>query len=626
MSASYATLTPERLSVRRRWIVAAVIAGLCMAIVAVWGGAYAYRYAFDEANARGTNTLRLAVAVLRGHMARYENLPQVIADFSDIQTIVTDPSDEERIAAVNRYLKQINTQFESSDIYVMAADGTTIAASNYDSATPFIGENFRYRPYFHDAIEGNEGRFFALGTTSYKRGYYFGAPIYVNDEILGVVAVKIDIDSIEETWRGGDYEIVVTDPEGIVFMTSNPGWLYNSTLPLTADRLARTAQTRRYADAELVELPIQQGTSPDHDLLTITDTASGREYLSVSEAMPEAGWTVQVLLDTTSARAQALTALIVALLGVAFAVLGVAFYLQRRARLRERLSLQRQAQETLERRVSERTAELASTNVRLEEEVAERRATEETLRQTQEDLIQAGKLAALGQMSAALSHEFNQPLAAARNYADNALVLIDRGRTTDATANIARISGLIDRMSAISRHLRNFARKPNQKLTSVPLKQVLDDTLEILAWRISSEKFEIDIALPDTGLGVVGGPVRLQQVLVNILSNAMDVAEETGDRRIEIAAHKKRNTVTITIRDHGPGVTAGVRERIFDPFFSTKGVGKGLGLGLSISYNIVKDFGGDLRVANHPDGGAVFTIVLQSAELSQEVRAMLDTV
>ena len=244
----------------RRWIAAAGFALLAMAVVGLWGSGYANRLYFDEANARGNNTLRLAVAVLRGHMERYESLPRVIADFDDI----------------NAYLKQINTQFESSDIYVMGEDGTTIVASNYDSEAPFVGENFQYRPYFYDAIDVGEGRFFALGTTSFKRGYYFGAPVLVDGEFKGVVAVKVDVDSIEETWRGGDYLIVVTDPEGIIFMSSRADLLYNSMLPLTPERLARTAETRRYANAELAELPFRETGDERHRLISIEreETAS----------------------------------------------------------------------------------------------------------------------------------------------------------------------------------------------------------------------------------------------------------------------------------------------------------------------------------------------------------------
>jgi two-component system C4-dicarboxylate transport sensor histidine kinase DctB len=337
---------------------------------------------------------------------------------------------------------------------------------------------------------------------------------------------------------------------------------------------------------------------------------SEREYLVVEEPMPEAGWTVSVLLDTSSARSQALTSVLAALLLLGLAGLLGAVVLQRRARLAERMEMQRTAREELEHRVEERTADLASVNSQLELEVAERRATEVQLRQTQADLIQAGKLAALGQMSAALSHEFNQPLAAVKTYADNAAILIDRKRTGEARDNVARILALTDRMASISRHLRNFARKPNERLGPVELDEVVRDTLEIVAWRLKAADADVRIDLGKEPLIVRAGSVRLQQVLVNILSNAADAVEGLENRTIELTARQSDACIEIIVRDHGPGVPEAISSRIFDPFFSTKGVGKGLGLGLSISYNIIKDFGGNLSVENHAGGGAVFRIQL----------------
>jgi two-component system C4-dicarboxylate transport sensor histidine kinase DctB len=202
-----------------------------------------------------------------------------------------------------------------------------------------------------------------------------------------------------------------------------------------------------------------------------------------------------------------------------------------------------------------------------------------------------------------------------KTYADNAAVLIDRERTAEARDNVARISALIDRMASISRHLRNFARKPNEKLGPVDLAEVVADTSEIVAWRLKAAGATLEVDLGATPPVVRGGAVRLQQVLVNLVSNAADAVEGLEDRRISLTARRKAGKVAITVRDHGPGVPAAIAERIFDPFFSTKGVGKGLGLGLSISYNIVRDFGGTLSVRDAPGGGALFTIELDAARM-----------
>ncbi|CAD7039314.1 sensor histidine kinase [Pseudorhizobium endolithicum] len=601
---------------RRRTLVSAVLFVLLAVAAVVGGGEIAARRYMEETAAQARTTLRLAVSALEGHLKRYEALPALIADQTLVEELVQQPHDEQLRAQTNAYLKEINSLLTSSDIYVMTPDGETIAASNYDGPLSFVGENFSYRPYFQDAASGKQSRFYALGTTSLKRGYYFGSPIRVNGDVRGVIVFKVDIDGIERSWTGGESRIFVSDPEGIIFMTGSPEWLYSTIEPLTPERLARTEASRRYADAWLRELPVRRGSYAGHDSMLISQNATEREYLVVSAPMPDAGWTVNVLMDTGTVRAQTQTTMAAIFLFLCLAGLFLAIILQRRARLNERIQLQAEARNELERRVAERTADLARVNSRIEKEIAERRLTEKRLRQTQADLIQAGKLAGLGQMSAALSHEFNQPLAAAKTYAESAAVLIERGRTEEASDNVRRISALIDRMASISRHLRNFARKPNEKLGPVALDEVVRDTMEIVAARLNAADARIEVELDEHLPQVRAGTVRLQQVLVNIITNAADAVEGLENRVITLSANRNGAKVEVLVRDRGPGVASAIRERIFDPFFTTKGVGRGLGLGLSISYTIVKDFGGNLTVADHPEGGAVFRIELDAASES----------
>ncbi|PYG61977.1 sensor histidine kinase [Agrobacterium tumefaciens] len=604
-----------------RWILLMLLSlGLGYGAVTRGGGIIAESY-FGEMSDQGRTTLRLAVSALGGLLSRYEPLPALIADHDDIEELVAHPQDAALRQRANIYLKSINTLLESSDIYIITLDGETIAASNYDGPTSFVGENFSYRPYFQDAAKGFQSRFFALGTTSHKRGYYFSAPILFNEEIKGVIVFKVDIEGIEASFGDGENRILVSDPEGIIFMTGTPQWLYSGLMPLTPERLARTETSRRYANAALKELPVKNGSFGSHQLMTITQNDGEREYMVLSQPMPDAGWTVSVLMDTGSLRTQVKTAMIAIILCLCLAAALIAAMLQRRRRLRERLTHQAEAQAELERRVEERTADLARVNQEIEHEIAERRQTEKQLRKMQNDLVQAGKLAALGQMSAALSHEFNQPLAAAKNYAENASLLVERGRLEEVTENLRRISGLIDRMASISKHLRNFARKPNEKMAAVGLDTVLRDTLEIVGPRLKVANAVLDVDLGPVPLAVKAGPVRLQQVLVNIISNAADAVEGREDRRIALQAVQQGQTVSIFIRDRGPGVPPAISERIFDPFFTTKGVGRGLGLGLSISYNIIKDFGGQLRVRNHDEGGAEFEIELPAAIWRMEAAA-----
>jgi two-component system C4-dicarboxylate transport sensor histidine kinase DctB len=584
-------------------LLAAALIAAAVAVVG-WGLPFLTLRSMNEASLQAGSALRLAVSALSGQLKRYEPLPALISDHDDIKELLSRPADPTLRMRANLYLEQINALLKSSDIYVMTMDGETIAASNYDDPATFVGQNFSYRPYFQDAAKGRQARFYALGTTSAKRGYYFASPVMAGGAIRGVIVFKVDIDAIEDSWRGGEYKIIVNDPEGIIFMSGSPEWLYSSVLPLTKDRLARTAQSRRYSDAALKELPLQRSQFSDHALMQITEKDGAHEYLVLSLYVGDADWTVSVLMDTTSVHSQARTAIVALVLLLCVAGLVGGVLIQRRARLNERIDMESRAKIELEHRVEERTADLALVNLEL--------------RKTQADLIQAGKLAGLGQMSAALSHEFNQPLAAAKTYADSASLLLDRERYDEARGNLQRISNLIDRMAAISRHLRNFARKPNEKLGPVSVEDVLRDTLEIVSARLSTAGATVESTLGTPSPVVRAGSVRLQQVLVNIISNAADVAEGVEDRRIHVSVRQEANRVVIEVRDHGPGVQPAIAERIFDPFFTTKGVGKGLGLGLSISYNIIKDFGGNLTVANHPDGGAVFRVELDAAAAERE--------
>lgn len=257
------------------------------------------------------------------------------------------------------------------------------------------------------------------------------------------------------------------------------------------------------------------------------------------------------------------------------------------------------------------------TNEQLLEEVSERKAAENRLRRTQAELVQAGKLAALGQMSAALSHEFNQPLAAVKSYADNAVKLLDIGRTDETRENVTRISEMADRMASISKHLRNFARRPGEKTRPVVLTQIINDSRALVQPRLKSANASLEFAIPDKDIQVLGGHIRLQQVIVNLFTNALDAMKDQAHPVIDMTLEDQETHCTLTVRDHGPGVLEGEFEKIFDPFYTTKQPGEGMGLGLSISYNIIKDFGGDLRVTNHPDGGAVFELTLRKVTEDQ---------
>ncbi len=337
--------------------------------------------------------------------------------------------------------------------------------------------------------------------------------------------------------------------------------------------------------------------------------------------MSEQAWNVQIFSSTSPARTQAYIIAATVLFVLLSILLATAFFIQRRQRLLERMNAQQEAQLELAKQVKLRTYDLNQANMSLKDEIGERKATENKLRQTQANLVQAGKLAALGQMSAALSHELNQPLGAIKSYADNAGAYLERGREKEASENVLRISSLVDRMASISKNLRNFARKPNQALSVVAIDQVIKDAVEIVRPRLLETKTEIFINLPKRKLWANAGQVRLQQVIVNLISNGIDSMENTSPSKVEITANQSNDIITIAVRDFGEGISKENKAKIFDPFFSTKGVGKGLGLGLSISYNIIKDFGGELSAQPHKSAGTIFTITLNAGKLTAQEAA-----
>ena len=553
------------------------------------------RYFLHDAAAQNEVTLRLVSDGLRAALDRYAPLPHLIAARPELAQVLRDPGDEAMVAAVNNILVNTAISVTASDVYLMDMDGTTLAASSYRKTLSFVGRNFSFRPYFTQAAAGGLGRYFALGTTSGERGYFFAAPVRDGPRILGVVAVKFTVEAFEEGWRAASSNIVVTDSAGIVFMASRPDWRLRASVPLTPRALSVIRGNRQYPADGLKLLDIERGGDGGVDLAAI----DGTEYIASSgTALAASGWTVTALRPAAPVRIQAgLIFAAIALLAVL--AICIAFY------LRHRTAQRVQARKLLERRVADRTAALRH-------EVEERRRTEEKLRRTQAGLVQAGKMSALGQMSAALSHEFNQPLQAVKAYAENAQTFLDRGETADVRDNIGRISRMADRMAAISRHLRNFARRPGEAVGPVPLNLVIDDALAVSAPRLKASDVALDYAPAPSAPWVQGGHVRLQQVLVNLISNGIDAMGGTGRLHIKVAAHDAGWRVTV--RDHGPGLPDGAAEQMFDPFYTTKPMGQGLGLGLSISYNIVRDFGGTVWGRTHPEGGAVFGVDLAAAD------------
>ncbi len=557
----------------------------------------AERYYRNELTEQNRQTLDLYVANLLGTLNRYEVLPRILGDLPALRAVLQQDSPQVRDNA-NRLLKRLRNQTGADVIYLMATDGNTLAASNWDEEDSFVDLNFAFRPYFRQAMEGRLGRFFGLGTTSGKRGYYFGAAVRDGDQVLGVLVVKVDLDHTETLWGSTPEQLLVTDNFGVVILTSRPDWRFRATRGLGVDEREQIAFDQPYP------------TLYPQDLTLNIDA-----WLIQSRELKETGWTVRILAPVSLVERPVRTVVAIGAATLLALLLWLGLLMQRRRHFLERLALDSQARQQLEQRVLERTRDLEALNSRLKVEVLEREQAQQELVRAQDELLQAGKLSALGTMSASISHELNQPLAAIRSYADNARVLLDHERVDEARDNLRLISELTARMASIIAHLRAFARRDQHAPERVALQPALDDALALLAKRRQAMGVELIRDLPDATLWVQAGETRLRQILANLLANALDaLGERPQPRRIWLRAELEGDGVLLTLRDNGPGFSAEALQRAREPFFTTKTSTQGLGLGLAICDTLTRALGGELRMSNHAEDGAQLGLFLRSAE------------
>jgi two-component system C4-dicarboxylate transport sensor histidine kinase DctB len=593
---------------------------VALIILAITAGR-ARELATADIRLQSAHTLSLVVENLRGELAKYAFQPRLLSNSAVLIDALAPGADNATRRRANDELLRANTITGASDTYLMNRDGLTIAASNWAFEKTFVGRNFNFRPYFQDAMQGRLGRFSALGTTSGERGYYFSHPIHARGEIAGVVVVKMDVAALESTWRSPEAEILVVDDDGIIFLSSRPEWRLRAIEPLGPDERDRLRSSQRYADAPLDDLELTRHQGSDIvEIATAADPTrlQASSYLWQSAEMADAKWRVVILADASRVADDVRVALLVAgFMLVSLFLAGLNLY-QRRRRLNDRLVVQEAAKAELEARVIERTKDLSRAVAKLRSEVSERQRAEAHLRRTQEELIQSSKLSALGRLSAGLSHELNQPLTAIRTYAENGRAFLQRNETQRTLVNLGSIVEMCERMARIIRNLRSYARDEVPEARPVNLMAPIRNALNLLDAELRKSRIAVELDAAGDGPMVMGGDVRLQQVFVNLISNAIDAMKDMPLRWLRIAVEPAHNDIVITVSDSGRGIAVEDLNRVFDPFFTTKEIGQGTGLGLSITYGIVKQFGGDIAAANTPEGGAIVTVKLLRANPRQE--------
>ena len=603
---------------------------LLLAFMAVSGLAahrIAQQLGLADLQATGLHRLDLYTASLEREIGKYAFLPGTLGLERDVLALLGHPGDNALAPRVSAYLEQLNERAGTLAIYLVDTTGHVVASSNWRRADSFLGEDLAFRPYFRDAMANGSGRFFGIGTTRGEPGYYLASALADESRTLGVAVIKVSLEQLENSWTTVEAPAIVSDENGVVILGSVADWKFTTLRPLDEKTRSAFDQTQQYNRRALKPLGMNELRELDHGARLVRIAKDGPEMVSVypvagrflaqSRPLPGTPWTLTVLshLEQVDDIAQSRATVAVVVTALLF-MLGLMAN-ERRRHLKDRLAARealQKAHDELELKVEERTADLSAANQLLQDEVTERIRAERTLRAAQDELVQAGKLAVIGQLSTGIAHELNQPLTAQRTLSGNSMRFLDRGDLATTRANLERIAQLADRMGAITGQLRTFARKSGGQLQPVSLYRALDNALALLDSRLAQANADVCRNCPLPAPIALCDVNRLEQVLINLIGNALDAMDGQPAPRIEIGCEVVGRKAWLAVRDHGPGLDDEVISHLFEPFFTTKQAGVGLGLGLTISAGIVRDFGGTLSGANHPDSGAVFTLEIPLAD------------
>ncbi|WP_028710241.1 sensor histidine kinase [Paracoccus pantotrophus] len=501
------------------------------------------------------------VQTLESVLAKQRAVATVLSDDAAVLQALAEPSPA-NVARVSEKLERLQEQTSSAVIYLLDRDGMAIAASNWHDPDSFVGSDYSFRSYFSEALLRGEATQFALGTVSRRPGLYLSHDVPQRGEPLGVIVVKVEFDAMEQGWAQAAETMLVADAAGQVILSSAPQLRFAPLPPIPAGQV------------------------------------------SARRAVPGAGWVLWIHAPGTEAVRAGLLAM--GTVGFLFTLLLAGGVSAARARTRaaRRMDAERRYRADLERAVEERTRDLTA-------EMRERRTAEQRLAQLQSEMVQANKLATLGQITAGVAHEVNTPLATIRLLAENGRQMLP-AEAPDLDRNLGQILRMTDRIAQITTELRGFARKATGELGPVALKDALDAALLLTASRRRAQDIRLVLPQIPPGLRVMAETVRLEQVLVNLIQNAQEALEGRPEPEIRIALQDDGPVLRLSISDNGPGLSPQIAAQLFTPFATSKP--EGLGLGLVISQEIARDFGGSLTAGPQREGqGATFHLDLPKA-------------
>ena len=462
----------------------------------------------------------------------------------------------------------------AKEISLLNAAGRIVATSNRQKLGRFLND----QPVYVAAIRGSDTVFTSFENESGATGYFFSRRVQSLNHTVGIIVVEVDLDGLFDTWSKNDATLIVTDSEGKILLSTERQF-QNQTLveALSNQPVLTTMERALRATGEW------SGSVADAYI-------RGQPLFRIDEKVPFQGWNIVYLASYESIRARVNGILALEIMGYAM-VLAVMFYIMSKRAMRKSFVFQAES------------VELRALNEQLTLEISQRQEAERNLQVAEQSLAQSSKLAALGEMSAAVSHELNQPLAAMRTYLAGAKLLLKRRRPDEAISSFQRIDDLIERMGAITKQLKSYARKGGDDLEPVDLRKAVQGSMAMMSPQLNQLEIEISETMPKDPVMIMGDMVRIEQVIVNLLRNAIDSMKVQGDRQLDILL-VAGEMAKLSIKDNGPGIEN--LDNLFEPFYTTKQPGDGVGLGLAISSGIANDMGGRLLARNVNPRGAVF--------------------
>lgn len=458
----------KNLRLKKVFIILLVLLGLLLTLALV--KQFGLRLAYQDLEKQSTHNLNNLISYIDNTLGRFEKIPEVLSKHPLLQAVLTEPTNIQNSQQLNILLEEMSEVTQASDIYLINKSGITISASNWRQDSSFVGNDFSVRPYFYQAMKGELSRYYAVGLISNKRGYYFAYPVKNGAQVLGIVAIKLTVDDIENQHArdvGSDnYNFLIVGPDNVVFMSDNENWRLNRITTVLDDatffnavKPPESIDVKRYAEREVHQLnilPLKNNYLPITPNIALFRLLDKEETVFAQQAkMRLNDWQVHIWSSLKSIKEQTTFLMIIGTGGYFLMVILVLFTKERVRNTRQ----QRQANILLEKRVKERTEDLTTTNKKLVEEITQRQKTQLELNAMQEELIQAAKLAVVGNMSASINHEINQPLTAIKSYSQNALKYQERNMPEKVKGNLTHIIGLTDRLAAIVSQFKSFTKK-----------------------------------------------------------------------------------------------------------------------------------------------------------------------